>query len=156
LCGCTGGWRVVLRATGATVTPRGGCRYGSLFRGKLALCREALKVGHEAQAQWVLDVHALHGDQIAGYLGGAFSKPDVVVVYREFVRVVRQSVHTCGTQETDSYNTKGCTIPWKLCSFKPKSSSHADRIVRIFHSLTNFMHYLPQNRTRLLSMAVML
>lgn len=100
MCGRSGGWRVVLGATGSAVTPRGGRRYGGLFGGKFALCREALKMGHETQAQWVLDVHALHGDQIAGYLGGALSKPDVVVVHRELVGVIRQCVHTCGTQDT--------------------------------------------------------
>lgn len=86
--GGTGGCRVVLGATGAGVAPRGGSGGRGLFRGKFTLRREALKVGHEAQAQWILDIHALHGDQIAGYLSGALSKPDVVIVHCKLVGVV--------------------------------------------------------------------
>jgi hypothetical protein len=94
-----------------------------LLGGKFALCREALQMRHETQAQWVLEIHTLHGDQIAGYLGGTLSKTDVVVVHCELVGVIRQGVHTCGTQDTestdsdDSYSIKGCGIPWKPRGF---------------------------------------
>lgn len=81
-----------------------------MFRRKFPLRRKALKVRHKAQAQWILDVHALHGDQIAGYLRCTLSKPDVVIVHGELVGVVRQRVHTCGTQDTVTYQVHALMV----------------------------------------------
>ncbi len=68
-------------------------RAGGLV-GQVALGREALEVGHEAEPERVLDVHPLDGDEVAGDLCGALPETDAVVVDGDLVRVVGQGVES--------------------------------------------------------------
>lgn len=73
--------------------PRGGGLRRLLGR-QLSLRGETLQVGHEAESEWVLNVEALHSDQVPRNLCCALPEPDVVVVHRELGGVVREGVHS--------------------------------------------------------------
>lgn len=80
------GRRLVGAGRGTTVRPRR--TSGGGLGGQLTLGGEALQVGHEAQTERVLHVHALDRDQIAGHLGHALPEADDVVIHGETLRVI--------------------------------------------------------------------
>lgn len=80
------------------------------LRCQLPLRSEALQVAHQPQPQRVLDVQSFAADQIPRNFSRTLPEPNIVVVHRVPLRVVRERVESCNKKH--SYVNK---LTWSRC-----------------------------------------
>jgi hypothetical protein len=68
------------------------------FGGRFPLGAVALEVAEEAETEGVLDVHALHGDHVAGHLGHALPEAHGPVVHGQGGGVQVVAIQSCNTE----------------------------------------------------------